>query len=139
MSPIERLEIALHPWVAFAIMPLFAVSNAGVPIEDANFDVPLTIAIVVAFVVGKPAGIVLFSFLAVKLRLASRPEQLSWSLLAAGSLLTGIGFTMALFIAELAFEPELLIPVKLGVLGASVISAALGFMALTLLTSPNRR
>ncbi|WP_164822355.1 Na+/H+ antiporter NhaA [Sinorhizobium meliloti] len=139
VSPIERLEIALHPWVAFAIMPLFAVSNAGVPIEDANFDVPLTIAIVVAFVVGKPAGIVLFSFLAVKLRLASRPEQLSWSLLAAGSLLTGIGFTMALFIAELAFEPELLIPVKLGVLGASVISAALGFMALTLLTSPNRR
>ncbi len=59
VSPIERLEIALHPWVAFAIMPLFAVSNAGVPVEDANFDVPLTIAIVVAFVIGKPAGIVL--------------------------------------------------------------------------------
>lgn len=56
LSPIERLEIALHPWVAFAIMPFFALSNAGVPIGDANFDIPLTIAIFAAFVVGKPVG-----------------------------------------------------------------------------------
>ncbi|WVT77397.1 Na+/H+ antiporter NhaA (plasmid) [Sinorhizobium chiapasense] len=139
LSPIERLEIALHPWVAFVIMPIFALSNAGVPIADANFDVPLTTAIVAAFVVGKPVGIVLFSFLAVTLRLGTRPDELPWSLLAAGSLLTGIGFTMALFIAELAFEPELLNSVKLGVLGASVISAALGLLALTWLTSPGRR
>ncbi|MGO4625132.1 Na+/H+ antiporter NhaA [Ensifer sp. 2YAB10] len=139
LSPIERLEIALHPWVAFVITPIFALSNAGVPIADANFDVPLTTAIVAAFVVGKPVGIVLFSFLAVKLRFGTRPDELPWSLLAAGSLLTGIGFTMALFIAELAFEPELLNSVKLGVLGASVISAALGLLALTWLTSPGRR
>lgn len=139
LSPIERLEIALHPWVAFVIMPFFALSNAGVPIGDANFDIPLTIAIFAAFVVGKPVGIVLFSFLAVKLRFGTRPDELSWSLLAAGSLLAGIGFTMALFIADLAFEPELLNSVKLGVLGASVVSAALGLLALTLLTSPGRR
>ncbi|WP_373414748.1 Na+/H+ antiporter NhaA [Ensifer aridi] len=139
LSPIERLEITLHPWVAFVIMPFFALSNAGVPIADANFDIPLTIAIVAAFVVGKPVGIVLFSFLAVKLRFGTRPDELPWSLLAAGSLLTGIGFTMALFIAELAFQPELLNSVKFGVLGASVISAALGFVALTWLTSPGRR
>ncbi|MBV7521963.1 Na+/H+ antiporter NhaA [Ensifer sp. ENS12] len=139
LSPIERLEIALHPWVAFMIMPFFALSNAGVPIGDANFDIPLTIAIFAAFVVGKPVGIVLFSFLAVKLRFGTRPDELSWSLLAAGSLLAGIGFTMALFIADLAFEPELLNSVKLGVLGASVISAALGLLALTLLTSTGRR
>ncbi|AUX77619.1 Na+/H+ antiporter NhaA [Sinorhizobium fredii] len=139
LSPIERLEMALHPWVAFVIMPFFALSNAGVPIGDANFDIPLTIAIFAAFVVGKPAGIVLLSFLAVKLRLATRPDELPWSLLAAGSLLTGIGFTMALFIAELAFEPQLLNSVKLGVLGASVISATLGLLALTWLTSPGRR
>ncbi|PDT78058.1 Na+/H+ antiporter NhaA [Sinorhizobium sp. BJ1] len=139
LSPIERLEIALHPWVAFVIMPFFALSNAGVPIADANFDTPLTIAIVAAFVVGKPVGIVLFSLLAVKLRFGTRPDELPWSLLAAGSLLTGIGFTMALFIAELAFQPELLNSVKFGVLGASVISAALGFVALTWLTSPGRR
>ncbi|MEY9199315.1 sodium:proton antiporter [Sinorhizobium glycinis] len=139
LPPVERLEMALHPWVAFVIMPLFALSNAGVPIGDANFDMPLTVAIFAAFVAGKPVGIVLFSFLAVKLRLATRPDELPWSLLAAGSLLTGIGFTMALFIAELAFEPALLNSVKLGVLGASVISAALGFLALTWLTSPGRR
>ncbi|MCG5480732.1 MAG: Na+/H+ antiporter NhaA [Ensifer alkalisoli] len=139
LSPIERLEIALHPWVAFVIMPLFAVTNAGVPIADANFDLPLTIAIVAAFVIGKPVGIVLFSVLAVKLRFGARPDDLPWSLLAAGSLLTGIGFTMALFIAELAFELELLNSVKLGVLGASVVSAALGLLALTWLTSPGRR
>jgi Na+:H+ antiporter, NhaA family len=139
LSPIERLEMALHPWVAFAIMPFFALSNAGVPIADANFDLALTTAIVAAFVVGKPVGIVLFSFLAVKLRFGTRPSELPWSLLAAGSLLTGIGFTMALFIAELAFEPELLNSVKLGVLGASVTSAVLGVLALTWLTSPGRR
>ncbi|TSJ63097.1 Na+/H+ antiporter NhaA [Starkeya sp. 3C] len=135
LSPIERLEIALHPWVAFAVMPLFALANAGVPMAAATFDVALTTAIVAAFVVGKPAGVVLFSVLAVKLRLGVRPDELSWGLLAAGSLLTGIGFTMALFIAELAFEPMLLDSVKLGILGASIISAAAGFLALSWLTS----
>ncbi|MCB4767301.1 Na+/H+ antiporter NhaA [Ancylobacter sp. Lp-2] len=135
LSPIERLEIALHPWVAFAIMPLFALANAGVPMAAATFDAALTTAIVAAFVVGKPAGVVLFSVLAVKLRLGIRPNELSWGLLAAGSLLTGIGFTMALFIAELAFEPTLLDSVKLGILGASIISAAAGFLALNWLTS----
>jgi NhaA family Na+:H+ antiporter len=135
LSPIERLEFALHPWVAFTIMPLFALANAGVPIATASFDQTLTIAIFVAFLVGKPIGVALFSFLAVKLRVGTRSSELSWSLLAAGSLLTGIGFTMALFIAELAFEPALLDSVKLGVMGASVISAVVGFLMLAWLTS----
>lgn len=135
LSPIERLEIALHPWVAFAVMPLFALANAGIPIAATTFDAGLTSAIVAAFVVGKPVGVVFFSVVAVKLRLAIRPDELSWGLLAAGSLLTGIGFTMAFFIAELAFEPALLDSVKLGILGASIISAAAGFLALNWLTS----
>jgi NhaA family Na+:H+ antiporter len=139
LSPIERLEITLHPWVAFVIMPLFALANAGVPMAAANFDPTLTTAIFVAFVAGKPIGVVLFSALAVKLRLGIRPSELSWNLLIAGSLLTGIGFTMALFIAELAFEPALLNSVKLGVLGASVISATAGFLALFWLTSRGKR
>jgi Na+:H+ antiporter, NhaA family len=139
LSPIERLELALHPWVAFTVMPLFALANAGVPIETADFDQTLTIAILAAFVVGKPVGVVLFSVLAVSLRVGTRPSELPWSLLVAGSLLTGIGFTMALFIAELAFGDELLNTVKLGVLGASVISAAIGVLALVVLTSPARR
>lgn len=139
LSPIERLEIALHPWVAFAVLPLFALANAGIPLGLKKFDLGLTIAILAAFVAGKPIGVMLFSFLAVKLRLGIRPSDLSWGLLGAGSLLTGIGFTMALFIAELAFEPELLNSVKLGVLGASVISASAGFLMLTWLTSTGRR
>ncbi len=139
LSPIERLETALHPWVAFVVMPLFALANAGIPIAAGSFNPTITVAILVAFVVGKPAGVVLCSFLAVKSRVAICPGDLSWSLLVTGSLLTGIGFTMALFIADLAFEPKLLDSVKLGVLGASAISAAIGFLALTWLTSPRRR
>lgn len=135
LSPVERLEIALHPWVAFGILPLFALGNAGVPLANTGFDPTLTAAIVAAFVAGKPLGVVLFSFLAVKSRLAVRPNDLSWGLLAAGGLLTGIGFTMALFIADLAFGSGLLNSVKLGVLGASVIAAASGLLVLTWLTS----
>lgn len=135
LSPIERLEVSLHPWVAFTIMPLFALANAGVPIGATGFVPALATSIFVAFVIGKPIGIVLFSFMAARMRLGIRPSDLPWSLLAAGSLLTGIGFTMALFIAELAFDPGLLNSAKLGILAASVVSAAMGFLALVWLTS----
>ena len=139
LSPIERLEMSLHPWVAFTIMPLFALANAGVPIGATGFEPALAMSIFVAFVVGKPIGIVLFSALAVRMRLGTRPSDLPWSLLAAGSLLTGIGFTMALFIAELAFDPGLLNSAKLGILAASVVSAAIGFLALVCMTGRTRR
>lgn len=135
LSPIERLEIALHPWVAFVVLPLFALANAGVPIAGTAANPALTTAIVAAFVVGKPAGVVLFSRLAVSLRLATRPDELSWGLLIAGSLLTGIGFTMALFIAEAAFHTDLLNAAKLGILSASAVSAVAGMAALTWLTA----
>jgi Na+:H+ antiporter, NhaA family len=135
LSPVERLEIALHPWVAFGILPLFALANAGVPMIAARFDPTLTTAIFVAFVAGKPLGVILFSLLAIKSRFVLRPSELSWGLLAAGALLTGIGFTMALFIAELGFPAELLNSVKLGVLGASAVSAVLGLVMLRWLKS----
>lgn len=135
LSPIERLEIALHPWIALGVLPLFAVANAGIPMAGVKFDPTLTAAIFLAFVVGKPVGVICLSFLAVKSRLCIRPSELSWGLLAAGGLLTGIGFTMALFIADLAFGAELLNSVKLGILGASVVSASLGLLMLAWLTS----
>lgn len=135
LSPIERLEMSLHPWVAFTIMPLFALANAGVPIGATGFEPTLATSILVAFVVGKPVGIILFSVVAVRMRVGIRPSDLPWRLLAAGSLLTGIGFTMALFIAELAFDPGLLNSAKLGILAASVVSAATGLGALIWLTS----
>jgi NhaA family Na+:H+ antiporter len=137
-SPIERLEFALHPWVAFTVLPLFALANAGVPVSAAGLDARLTTGIVAAFVLGKPLGVVLFSLVAVRLRCAVLPEGLTWSLVAAGSLLTGIGFTMALFIAELAFDAAHLDSVKLGVMGASVVAGAAGLLALAWLTSPRR-
>lgn len=138
VSPIERLELALHPWVAFTIMPLFALANAGVSISEARFDPVLTSAIIVAFVLGKPAGIILFGYLAVRFRMATLPASLSWRVLAAGGLLTGIGFTMALFIAELAFDPALVGSVKLGIMGASLLAGTAGMLALAWLTHPAR-
>jgi NhaA family Na+:H+ antiporter len=135
LSPVERLEFVLHPWVALLIMPLFALANAGVPMAAADFDPKLTIAIFAAFTAGKPVGVILFSFIAVRLGIGTLPSELPWRLLTAGALLTGIGFTMALFIAELAFDAALLNSVKLGVLGASVISAVAGFSMLAWQTS----
>lgn len=138
LSPVERLEFALHPWVAFTILPLFALANAGVPITSTDFDEALAVAVFTGLVLGKPLGVVLFSFLAVGMRLAVRPSTLSWSLLAAGALLTGIGFTMALFIAQLAFGPDLLNSSKLGILTASVVSGASGLLGLGWLTRRKR-
>jgi NhaA family Na+:H+ antiporter len=90
LSPIERLEIVLHPWVAFLIMPLFALANSGIPIVPGKFDAALALAIFVGFVIGKPTGILLFSVLAVQLRVALRPDELPWSILAAGGMLVAI-------------------------------------------------
>ena len=84
LSPLERLEVGLHPWVAFLIMPLFALANAGVLIVPGDLDATLALAIFIAFAVGKPLGVVVFTALAVKLRLAIRPDDMPWSMVAAG-------------------------------------------------------
>lgn len=130
LSPVERLETTLHPWVAFLVMPVFALANAGIPIGSAHFQPDLTLAILAGFILGKPIGVFLFSLSAVLLGLARRPDGLAWPMIAGGSILTGIGFTMALFIAELAFGPDLLGSVKLGILGASAFSGLAGFLTL---------
>jgi NhaA family Na+:H+ antiporter len=135
LSPVERLEMALHPWVGFVIVPLFAFANAGVTITGVDIGHPVVAAIFVGLVLGKPIGVVASSWLAVRLGLATRPSDLSWSLLAAGALLTGIGFTMSLFIAGLAYPPVVLDAAKVGILAASVASAAAGLMVLVGLTS----
>ena len=89
ISLLERLEVALHPWVSFVIIPLFAFANAGVPIEAGAF----TDSVAMAVVVGLYVGIVLFSWFAVRTGLAKLPEGISWAILAAGGVLAGIGFT----------------------------------------------
>lgn len=130
LSPVERIELALHPWVGFVIMPLFAFGNAGLPLTLSYLGSPVTVAIFLGFVVGKPVGVMLFSWMAVQLGIAVRPADLGWKTLAGGSLLTGIGFTMALFIANLAFTQELIDSAKLGIFLASMASALLGIALL---------
>jgi NhaA family Na+:H+ antiporter len=129
--PMRRLEDTLHPWVSYLIMPLFALANAGVAIDAGLRDVfsqPLALGIVVGLVVGKPIGIVLLSWIAVRLNLAELPGGVSWRSILGAGCLAGIGFTMSIFIAGLAFgsDPELLGNAKLAILGASLIAGILG-------------
>jgi NhaA family Na+:H+ antiporter len=130
LSPLERLETRLHPWVSFAIMPLFALANAGVPIRAAAFTDSVAVAVLVGLVVGKPLGITLFSWLAVRAGFAKLPEGISWGVVTAGGILAGIGFTMSIFIAGLALSDTLLDAAKVGILTASVLCASVGVVLL---------
>lgn len=130
-SPLQRIEHGLNPWVTYLVIPIFALSNAG--IDFAEFDLggafasPLTQGILLGLVLGKFLGITLFSYAAVTLGLGRLPTGVSWMQLAGAGWLGGIGFTMSLFIGQLAFDdPQAINLVKLGVLGASVISAVVG-------------
>jgi NhaA family Na+:H+ antiporter len=134
ISPVEYLEGMLHPWSGFVIMPLFALANAGVRFSPADFGDPVAVAVMAGLVIGKPLGIVLFSLIAVKLITKKLPEGVTWGSLFAGGTLAGIGFTMALFIAELALEDPVLSAAKVGVLAASALAAAIGMALLVALT-----
>jgi NhaA family Na+:H+ antiporter len=136
-SPLHRLEHALAPWVAFAIVPLFAFANAGVSlagIGPAALVEPLVIGIAAGLFVGKQAGIMAAIWLADRLGLAARPAGASWRQVHGIALLGGIGFTMSLFIGQLAFpgDPLLGDRVKLGVLAGSLLAAIGGYLALRL-------
>lgn len=126
ISPLHRLETALHPWVAFGIMPLFALANAGVKIEPSAVTDPVSTAVAAALLIGKPLGIVLFSWIAVGLGLARLPNGVNWRILLGAGFLGGIGFTMSLFIAGLALSDEMLAAGKIGTLIGSTLSAVLG-------------
>lgn len=138
LSPVERLELMLHPWVGFAIMPAFALANAGVAVSVADLGQPVSVAIIAGLAIGKPVGVLIFSWLAVRLGFATQAPGLTWPFLVAGAFLTGIGFTMSLFIAGLAYAPVMLNAAKLGILTASVASAAAGLLTLVWLTSGKR-
>jgi NhaA family Na+:H+ antiporter len=132
ISKVERFEISLHPWVGFAIMPVFALANAGVPFELSDFTDPVAIAVIAGLFIGKPAGILFFSWIAVRTGLARLPEGVNWGALTGGGFLAGIGFTMALFIASLALEGDVLDAAKVGILAASFLSAVAGVVLLLL-------
>jgi NhaA family Na+:H+ antiporter len=130
ISPLERHETELHPWVGFLIMPVFALANAGVPIEIADLVDPVALATAAGLFVGKPVGILLFSYLAVKLRITRLPEGVNWGALLGGGFLAGIGFTMALFISSLALSGTILDAAKVGVMAGSALSAIVGICLL---------
>lgn len=131
-SPLRDLEHALHPWVAFGILPLFAFANAGVPLlglsaADALHPVPLGIA--AGLVAGKPLGVLGFAWLAIRLGAAALPAAIGWRHLAGVACLCGIGFTMSLFVASLAFgqgDPAFGGLERLGILAGSLASGVLG-------------
>lgn len=112
--------------MGFAVVPLFALANAAVPIEPSALTDPLAIAVAVGLLVGKPAGVVASSWLAVRLGLARLPEGLSWGVIAGGGFLAGIGSTMALFTAGLALQGEALGGAKIGIMGGSALSGIAG-------------
>ncbi len=139
-SPLLRIEHALVPWSGFVVVPLFGFANAGVGFAAGSFGAPLPLAILLGLVIGKPLGVFGAIALADRLRFAARPAGASWTQLWGMALLCGIGFTMSLFIAELAFpaQPALIDQARLGVFAGSVISALLGYAVLRL-ASPTRQ
>jgi NhaA family Na+:H+ antiporter len=143
LPPLARLEYGLHGIVTFGIMPLFALANAGVDLRGAGTALASTIAlgVLVGLVLGKPIGITLASWLAVRAGLASLPAGIGWRTLVGAAMLGGVGFTMSLFIAGLAFgdSPEQLTSAKLGTLIASCIAGVAGWAMLRFGATATRR
>ncbi len=139
-SLLRELEHALHPWVAFLVMPLFAFANAGLPLGDlslAQLAEPLTLAVLLGLFVGKQVGVFGAAWAAIRFGLARPPEAATLTQLYGVSLLAGIGFTMSLFIGTLAFEdPARQNAVRLGVLAGSLLSGVCGAIVLGLVRRP---
>jgi len=143
-SPLQSVEHALHPWVAFLVLPVFAFSNAGVSLAGvtaATLLQPITLGIALGLVAGKAAGVFGTAWLLVRFGVADRPGGASWTEVFGVCVLCGIGFTMSLFIGALAFEdlaPSYAVQVKLGVLAGSFVAAILGALILVRAV-PDRR
>lgn len=132
-APLQRLEHSLHGVVAFFVMPVFALANAGVPLTDISSALasPIVAGIALGLLLGKPLGITVASWLAVRSGAAELPEGVSWRHVHGAAWLGGIGFTMSLFIAGLAFtDAAALDRAKVGILGASVVAGLVGFVLL---------
>jgi Na+:H+ antiporter, NhaA family len=137
-SPLVKLEEALHPWVTFGVLPLFAFGNAGVTLAGMTLEkvvsaIPMGIAL--GLFIGKPIGIFSFSLGAIGLKLAGKPEGATWAQLFGVAILGGIGFTMSLFIGMLAFvDTERAAEIRIGVLLGSIMSATVGYLVLSRVT-----
>ncbi|MEE0846009.1 MAG: Na+/H+ antiporter NhaA [Eggerthellaceae bacterium] len=135
VPPAIRLEHRLHPWVYFAALPLFALTNAGVRFVDVDpaaiFSDPVLYGVLLGLLLGKPAGIMLMSFLTVKTKAARLPQGVTWMHMLGAGILGGVGFTMAIFVANLAYaDPAHIATAKMGILLASLIAGVAGFLFL---------
>jgi NhaA family Na+:H+ antiporter len=135
---VERLQSALHPFSSYVVLPVFALANAGVELGGLGdaLSSPVALGIVAGLVLGKPVGIVLASFIAVKLGLGRLPDRTTWPMLTGVGAVAGVGFTVSLFIAGLSFPGSEALgdDAKVGILVASIIAAALGVLLLVLST-----
>ncbi len=139
-SPLKHLEHILHPWVAFMVLPLFAFANAGVQfagVQLNDFLTPLPLGIVMGLVIGKQFGVFGFAVVAIKLKIVSKPSDLSYFHVYGLACITGVGFTMSLFIGTLAFvDPGQIDAVKIGVLAGSLLSSLMGLLILRFAALP---
>ena len=136
-TPLQRLEYNLHPWIAFLILPLFALANAGLSLRGINMSVavihPVTLGIILGLVLGKPIGISLFTYFAFKAFKAPLPSGVCWTHIIGASMLGGIGFTMSLFISGLSFPPgDFSEFSKFGIIVGSLLSGVMGLGLLSL-------
>ena len=133
-SPLKELEHTLHPFVAFMVIPIFAFANAGVSLAGLDLETffnPITMGIMIGLFFGKQIGVMSLTYLATKLNLCRLPDDVTWLQFYGMALLTGIGFTMSLFIGSLAFvDPEYMTAVRLGVLSGSILSGVAGILVL---------
>lgn len=139
-SPLIWLQHALHPWVTFGVLPLFALANAGVPLAGVTIESlgqPVSLGIILGLVFGKPIGVFTLSWAAIRIGLAERPTGASWAQILGVGVLAGIGFTMSLFIGMLAFpQPEYAAAIRLGVLVASLVAGVTGYLILRRASAP---
>ena len=144
-TPLQRLMHALHPWVAFLILPFFALGNTGLTFHNIVFSEmvsnPVIMGIILGLVFGKPIGVMLFSYLSVKTGIASLPQEVRWSHIFGAAMLGGIGFTMSLFLSDLSFsDPQILNYAKIAILTGSVLSAIMGmsYLGFISISAPDR-
>ena len=139
-SPLRKLEMGIHPWVAYLILPLFAFANSGLALSGdfiTQLTQPIAVGIWLGLLLGKQLGVFSAAWLAIKLKLAHLPTNVTWAHMYGLSILCGVGFTMSLFIGMLAYAPalEYLHAVRYGVLFGSVVSAVLGYLVLRVWSS----
>ena len=138
-SLLTKIEHSISPYVAFGIMPLFALANAGVSLSGMNFDsllLPVPLGILLGLFIGKQIGVFLFSIISIKLKIAQMPNNANWLNFYGVGVLTGIGFTMSLFVGNLAFveDTQYMSGVKIGVLTGSLLSTVFGYILLLVAT-----